>query len=323
MPRIGAPEASSACASFSGVWPPNWTMTPTSVPFSCSFDEDRQHVLGGQRLEIEPVGGVVVGRDGLRVAVDHDRLEAGLAQREAGVAAAIVELDALADAVGAAAEDDDLALVRRLGLAFRRVAERRSRRSSTCRRSARRTRRRRCRCACRPAARPALARAARTSASSRSGERGQPRVGKARRLQRAEMAGVGGQAVARAPCSSSATMSAIWSQEPGVDLGRLVRPRRRSGRAATPGRSSAAGRASACRSRRAATLASSPLPKPLDLDLVEAGEAGLQPAQRLLQASAKVRPIAITSPTDFIEVVRIGSAPGNFSKAKRGILVTT
>ena len=39
--------------------------------------------------------------------------------------------------------------------------------------------------------------------------------------------------------------------------------------------------------------------------------------------SAKVRPIAIASPTDFIAVVRMGSAPGNFSKAKRGILVTT
>ena len=39
--------------------------------------------------------------------------------------------------------------------------------------------------------------------------------------------------------------------------------------------------------------------------------------------SWKVRPIAIASPTDFIEVVSVGSAPGNFSKAKRGILVTT
>ena len=38
--------------------------------------------------------------------------------------------------------------------------------------------------------------------------------------------------------------------------------------------------------------------------------------------SWNVRPIAIASPTDFIDVVRIGSAPGNFSKAKRGILVT-
>ena len=39
--------------------------------------------------------------------------------------------------------------------------------------------------------------------------------------------------------------------------------------------------------------------------------------------SWKVRPIAIASPTDFIEVVSTGSAPGNFSKAKRGTLVTT
>ena len=33
--------------------------------------------------------------------------------------------------------------------------------------------------------------------------------------------------------------------------------------------------------------------------------------------------MAITSPTDFIWVVRVSSAPVNFSKAKRGILVTT
>ena len=75
--------------------------------------QDLQHVFGRQRLEIEPVGGVVVGRHGLRVAVDHDRFEAGVAQREGGVAAAIVELDALADAVRTAAEDDDLLAVAR------------------------------------------------------------------------------------------------------------------------------------------------------------------------------------------------------------------
>ncbi len=39
--------------------------------------------------------------------------------------------------------------------------------------------------------------------------------------------------------------------------------------------------------------------------------------------SAKQRPIAMASPTDFIAVVSVGSAPGNFSKAKRGIFVTT
>ena len=33
--------------------------------------------------------------------------------------------------------------------------------------------------------------------------------------------------------------------------------------------------------------------------------------------------LAIASPTDFIDVVSVASAPGNFSKVKRGILVTT
>src|SRR5205085_3305096 len=47
-------------------------------------------------------------------------LVAGLAQGIDGVDAAIVELDALADAVGSAAQDDDLAPVGRLGFALGR-----------------------------------------------------------------------------------------------------------------------------------------------------------------------------------------------------------
>ena len=39
--------------------------------------------------------------------------------------------------------------------------------------------------------------------------------------------------------------------------------------------------------------------------------------------SAKQRPMDMASPTDFIDVVRVGSASGNFSKVNRGILVTT
>lgn len=35
-------------------------------------------------------------------------------------------------------------------------------------------------------------------------------------------------------------------------------------------------------------------------------------------ASVKFRPIAMASPTDFMVVVRVESAEGNFSKAKRG-----
>ncbi len=37
----------------------------------------------------------------------------------------------------------------------------------------------------------------------------------------------------------------------------------------------------------------------------------------------KLRPNDIASPTDFIVVVSVGSAPGNFSKANRGALTTT
>src|SRR3546814_13463648 len=85
----------------------------------CSSDL-LDHVLGGQRLEIQPVRGVVVGRHGLRVAVDHDGLEAGLRERVGGMHAAIVELDALAAAVRAAAEDHPLAAVPRFGLVLRR-----------------------------------------------------------------------------------------------------------------------------------------------------------------------------------------------------------
>ena len=65
-----------------------------------------EHVLEGERLEVEPAARVVVGRDRLGVAVDHHRVVAGVAQGEAGVHAGVVELDALADPVGAGAEDE-------------------------------------------------------------------------------------------------------------------------------------------------------------------------------------------------------------------------
>lgn len=56
---------------------------------------------------------------------------------------------------------------------------------------------------------------------------------------------------------------------------------------------------------------------------VEAGGTHFQTAQRFCSDSCWVRPMAITSPTDFIWVVRRSLAPANFSKLKRGILVTT
>ena len=81
-------------------------MTPATGPAWRLGVDDLEHVLEGERLEVEPVGGVVVGGDRLGVAVDHDGLEAGVAQREGGVHAGVVELDALADPVRPGAEDD-------------------------------------------------------------------------------------------------------------------------------------------------------------------------------------------------------------------------
>ena len=86
------------------------------VAFALALDH-RHHVLERQRLEVEPIGGVVVGRHRLGIAVDHHGLEPLGLEAEHRVTAAVIELDALADAVGAAAEDDDLLLVGRIGLA--------------------------------------------------------------------------------------------------------------------------------------------------------------------------------------------------------------
>ena len=67
---------------------------------------DLHDVLIGERLEVEAVGDVVVGGNGLGIAVDHDGLVA-IGERYGGVHAGVVEFDALADAIGAAAQDDD------------------------------------------------------------------------------------------------------------------------------------------------------------------------------------------------------------------------
>ena len=48
-----------------------------------------------------------------------------------------------------------------------------------------------------------------------------------------------------------------------------------------------------------------------------------RPRSAFCTDSLKLRPIAMTSPTDFIAVDNSGSDPLNFSKANRGILVTT
>jgi len=65
------------------------------------------HLLGCNRLEKEAVGGVVVRRHRLGVVVDDVGVDALLAERLDGVYRTVVELDALPDADGTAADDDD------------------------------------------------------------------------------------------------------------------------------------------------------------------------------------------------------------------------
>src|SRR5439155_5019130 len=91
----------------------------------------REHFLQSERLEVEPVGGVVVGGDGLRVAVDHHGFVAERAEALRRMHAAVVELDSLPDAVRAGAEDDYAWLLSArgclIGLAPGRVVVRRGR----------------------------------------------------------------------------------------------------------------------------------------------------------------------------------------------------
>ena len=83
---------------------------------------DGEDVFEGERLEVEAVAGVVVGGDGFGVAVDHDGLVAVFAEGKGCVATAVIELDALPDAVGATAEDDDFAVGCGRGFVFFVVA---------------------------------------------------------------------------------------------------------------------------------------------------------------------------------------------------------
>ena len=73
--------------------------------------DDVHNVFVGERLEIQAVARVVVGGHGFGVAVHHDGFVAGLVQRIARMHAAVVELNALADAVGTRAQNHGLGFV--------------------------------------------------------------------------------------------------------------------------------------------------------------------------------------------------------------------
>ena len=69
------------------------------------------HILGGQRVEIEAVGGIKVGGNGFGVVVCNDRFASAFLERAHTVHGAIVELDPLPDADGAGAEHEDLLFI--------------------------------------------------------------------------------------------------------------------------------------------------------------------------------------------------------------------
>ena len=94
VPMIGAPAASRPRQVQRRL-----TAELHDQPFRLHHVADVQHVFGGQRLEEEMIAGVVIGGNRFRVRVDHDGLVPLAPQRERRLTAAVIELDALADAV--------------------------------------------------------------------------------------------------------------------------------------------------------------------------------------------------------------------------------
>ena len=74
--------------------------------------DDLEDILQGQRFEIEPVRGVVVGRYGLGIAIDHDCLDARITKCKGCVNTGVIELNSLADAVWTTAKNHHLLPVR-------------------------------------------------------------------------------------------------------------------------------------------------------------------------------------------------------------------
>jgi hypothetical protein len=77
------------------------------TPLRFFFFNNGENIFERERFEVQPVGGIVIGRDRLRIAIHHDGFEAILAKGIRGVAAAVIEFNSLPDAVGAAAENHD------------------------------------------------------------------------------------------------------------------------------------------------------------------------------------------------------------------------
>ena len=82
------------------------------------FGDDFQHVFQCQRFKVQAVAGVVVGGHSFRIAIDHDGFIAVFAHGQRRMHTAVIKLNALADAVGSAAQHHDFLTVSRCSFAF-------------------------------------------------------------------------------------------------------------------------------------------------------------------------------------------------------------
>ncbi len=275
---------------------------------------DLQHVLEGQRLEVEPVGGVVVGGDRLRVAVDHHGLEVDLAQRHHRVHAGVVELDALADPVRPGAQDHHLRPVRRrdLGLlVVGGVVVRRGRRELG-------------RAGVdglvdRAQPEPVAQRPHAVLAGQLGAQRGELPVGQPGPLGPAQQLLVEHRRRARISARSS-IRATIWSRNHGSIPPEAADDLLDGGAQAQRPLDRVEPAVVRHPQRREGVLHGGAVGVRLG---PEAGRRGLHRAHRLVQRLGEVAAQLIASPTDFIVVVSSGSAPGNFSNANRGIFTTT
>src|SRR5262249_6340998 len=74
------------------------------------FPDDMKDIFERERLEVKTIGSVVICRHGLRITVDHDRLEPFFLQSKGGVATTVIEFDPLPDSVRPASKNDDFLL---------------------------------------------------------------------------------------------------------------------------------------------------------------------------------------------------------------------
>ena len=288
--------------------------------------ENILHIFCGQWLEVEPVGGVVVGRDGLGVAVHHHRLVARLPQRHARHGRSSSRTRSPARCGSAPTRGSPPGDAPR---ARPRPRPRRSRSDRACRP---RTPRRTCRPSCtwvqrRPPLWPGARGPRRRRGRRRSGRRRSPGAssgaGPGRRGRRgcprgreSETTCVARGCVAHRRCGRS----------PGGTRGRCPFA---GGSPRSTRRDAVSVSISKSRSGVATAMRSSSASSDSDSSSASPGSA-FNPARpcsseriAFCSDSPNVRPMAMTSPTDCMLVPSRTSAPGSFSNAHLGILVTT